>query len=86
MKTNFCGFDSPEHAALTVATGIKIGRAIAQNVLAENMPLNWTGLDPQDVDQIPEGVDRELVERVAEDEYREILDGRPTLAGIDGDE
>ena len=32
--------------------GIRIGRAIARNVLAEDLPRAWTGLDPQDGDQL----------------------------------
>jgi hypothetical protein len=31
--------------------GARIGQAIARDVLAENMPREWTGLDPQDADQ-----------------------------------
>lgn len=30
--------------------GAKIGRAMARDVLAENMPSKWMGLDPQDAD------------------------------------
>jgi hypothetical protein len=30
--------------------GNKIGQAIARDVLAEDMPKKWTGLDPQDAD------------------------------------
>ncbi len=32
--------------------GAKIGRAIARDVLAENMPRDWTGLDAQDGDEL----------------------------------
>lgn len=49
--------------------GKRIGRAMAQSVLSEDMPREWTGLDPQDADQIPEGMDRDAVETVAEAEY-----------------
>jgi hypothetical protein len=30
--------------------GRKIGQAIARDVLADDMPREWTGLDPQDAD------------------------------------
>lgn len=30
--------------------GTKIGRAIARDVLADDMPREWTGIDPQDGD------------------------------------
>lgn len=46
-----------------------IGEAIAKDVVAEGMPREWTGLDPQDVDQIPDGMDHDAVERVAERAY-----------------
>lgn len=49
--------------------GTKIGKAIARDVLAEDMPRKWTGLDAQDVDQIPEGMDHAEVERFAEAAY-----------------
>jgi hypothetical protein len=42
--------------------GIRIGRAIAHDTLADDLPRGWTGLDPQDVDQIPD----ELREHAAE--------------------
>lgn len=32
-------------------TAIKVGRAIAYDVMCEDMPREWTGLDPQDGDQ-----------------------------------
>lgn len=32
--------------------GEKVGRAIARDVLADGLPREWTGLDPQDGDQL----------------------------------
>ena len=32
--------------------GRRIGRAIARDVIADDMPREWTGLDPQDGDQL----------------------------------
>lgn len=32
--------------------GTRIGQAIARDVLADNMPREWTGLDAQDGDQL----------------------------------
>lgn len=34
------------------ALGTQIGRAIARDVLAEDMPRAWTGLDAQDGDRL----------------------------------
>ena len=52
-----------------VTVGTRIGMAIARDVLAEDMPREWTGLDPQDADQIPEGMDAGAVEAVARRVY-----------------
>lgn len=49
--------------------GTKIGKAIARDVIADGLPREWTGLDPQDADQIPEGVDVAEVERIAREVY-----------------
>lgn len=49
--------------------GTRIGNAIAKAVVAENMDRDWTGLEAEDVDQIPEGMDRDAVEAVAERVY-----------------
>ena len=49
--------------------GTQIGNAIARDVLADDMPRTWTGLDAQDGDQIPEGMDRDEVERHAKAAY-----------------
>jgi hypothetical protein len=40
----------------------RIANAICRDVQADDMPHVWTGLDAQDVDQIPEGMDVEKVE------------------------
>ena len=57
----------PKHPDVTVqltgpTVGRRIGRAMARDVLAESMPREWTGLDPQDADQIPAGIDVAAVE------------------------
>jgi hypothetical protein len=51
------------------SVGRRIGRAIAQDVIAHDMPREWTGLDAQDAEQIPDGMDQDEVERIAKDEY-----------------
>jgi hypothetical protein len=51
------------------SVGRRIGRAIAQDVIAQGMPRNWTGLDAQDAEQIPDGMDHDAVEAVAKREY-----------------
>lgn len=50
--------------------GQRIGRAIARDVLAWNWPCEWTGIDPQDGDQIPEGMDFDRVQEFARVEYQ----------------
>lgn len=57
--------------------GREIGRAIARDVVAAGMPREWTGLDPQDADRIPPGIDIDIddVERHARAAYRECLQG-----------
>jgi hypothetical protein len=49
--------------------GMKIGKGIARDVIADGLPREWTGLDPQDADLIPEGMDSDEVERIAEEVY-----------------
>lgn len=49
--------------------GERIGQAIARDVLAEDMPREWTGLDPQDADQIPPECDPDEVESEARKAY-----------------
>ena len=58
-----------------VTVGTRIGMAIARDVLAEDMPRDWTGLDPQDADQIPEGMDTGAVEAVARRVYLRAIAG-----------
>ena len=53
--------------------GERIGRAIARDVLAEDMPHTWSGLDAQDGDQIPDGMSVEEVELYAGAAYHEAL-------------
>jgi hypothetical protein len=55
-------------------TGKRIGRAMARDVLSGGLSREWTGLDPQDVDQIPFGGDRENVERIARDVYTDMVE------------
>lgn len=43
--------------------GADIGRAIARDVLASNMPQEWTGLDPQDADELTAaGIENDTME------------------------
>jgi hypothetical protein len=49
--------------------GIRIGRAIARDVIADAMPREWTGLDPQDADQIPADCRPEVVAVIARRSY-----------------
>lgn len=63
---------------MTVAleTGERIGAAIARDVLADELPTAWTGLDPQDGDQLtaagvePGTAEWDAAESAAEGEYR----------------
>lgn len=56
--------------------GQRIGQAIARDVLADDMPREWTGLDAQDGDQLtaagiePDSDEWEQAERAAEASYR----------------
>jgi hypothetical protein len=56
--------------------GQRIGRAMARDVIAEGMPRDWTGLDPQDADQIPAGVDHDPIEAAAKAAYLTAIGGR----------
>lgn len=52
--------------------GERIGKAIARDTKANpEYPREWTGIEAQDADQIPDGIDRKEVEAVAERVYRE---------------
>jgi len=49
--------------------GTQLGMAIARDVIADGMDTQWTGLDAQDGDHIPPGMDRDAVEDVAKVTY-----------------
>lgn len=51
------------------AAGVRIGEAIARDVVSDGLPRQWSGLDPQDTDQIPAGCDCSLVESYAQEAY-----------------
>lgn len=54
--------------------GTEIGRAIAADVLGnEDMSIEWTGIEAQDADRIPEGIDHDEVEIAAEQAYHVAL-------------
>lgn len=63
---------------MTTATeiGIKVGKAIARDVIADDMPREWTGLDAQDGDRLTAaGIDLGTpewseAEAAAEEAYR----------------
>lgn len=60
------------HGLTTVeAVGEFVGRAMARDVKRNGYPTEWTGLDPQDADQIPAGMDADAVEEVAKRVYAE---------------
>jgi hypothetical protein len=58
----------------TQELGRRIGKAIARDVLADNLDRTWTGLDAQDADQIPEGMDRDEIEEAAKAAYLEAIE------------
>jgi len=41
--------------AAAVQIGRRIGQAIARDVVADDLPRDWTGLDPQDADELTAG-------------------------------
>ena len=55
--------------------GMYIGHAMARDVIAENMPTEWTGLDPQDAEQIPEFMDYGKVEEFAKATFLSDIEG-----------
>ena len=63
------------------AVGTRVGAAIARDVLAEDLPRAWTGLDSQDGDQLiaagilPGTPEWDEVEASAEAEYRRLVVG-----------
>ena len=66
---------TPAEIELASTVGKRIGKAIAKDVLAEGMPRQWTGLDPQDGDQLTAaGIEPNthlwaMAEAIAEHEY-----------------
>jgi len=60
--------------------GRRVGRAIARDVIADGMPRQWTGLDPQDADQLslagiePGTEDWARAEEAARAAYKEELE------------
>jgi hypothetical protein len=62
-----------------VEVGTRVGAAIARDVIRENMPREWTGIDPQDADQITaSGIEYgspeyRAAEEAAETEYRRVV-------------
>lgn len=59
--------------------GTRVGAAIARSVAAEDMPREWTGIDPQDADQIGGAgyvygtAEYRVAEAAAEAEYRRLI-------------
>ena len=49
--------------------GTRIGKAMARDNIADNLPVKWTGLTPVDHDCIPPGMDRKAIEAIAKDVY-----------------
>jgi hypothetical protein len=60
--------------AAEISAAERIANAMARDVLAEGMPFEWTGLDPQDADQIPDGCRLDVVESIARDKYNAVAD------------
>ena len=63
----------------TFSVGTRIGFAIADTVLRENLPHEWTGLDPQDGDQLtsaglePKTPEWDIAEKAAENAYHQLI-------------
>lgn len=59
--------------------GARVGRAIARDVLADGLPREWTGLDPQDGDQLtaagiePGTPEWDEAEAAAHEAYQEMV-------------
>lgn len=53
--------------------GTQIGKAIARDTIADSMPHVWTGIDPQDADQIPKGMDINEVEQHAKEAFLDAI-------------
>ena len=70
------GFVALERKQAAAELGGRIGAARARDVIADAMPREWTGLDPQDADQIPANL-ADLIDEIeyaARSSYREIID------------
>lgn len=59
--------------AVARTIGTLIGRAMARDVIAEDMAREWTGLGAQDVDMVPDGIDVPLVGTAAREAYDAII-------------
>ena len=77
MATTTKQHETPEQV------GRAIGRAIDRVVIAEGMTREWSGLDPQDADQIPEGMDLAAVEAAAKAAYLAAIDPCPSTGAED---
>lgn len=61
--------------------GTRVGAAIAHDLAREDMPWGWTGIDPQDADQITAAgyaygsPEYRRAEVAAEAEYRRLIGG-----------
>jgi hypothetical protein len=42
--------EEPQESAIEIRT--RVGRAMARDTIASDLPREWTGLDPQDADQL----------------------------------
>ena len=62
------------------SVGGRIGRAIVRDVIADGMPRRWTGMDAQDQDQVPAGMDLETVAMYARLAYMRAIDADATDA------
>lgn len=66
-------------AKQAIIIGLAIGRAIANDVLRDDLPRRWTGLDPQDGDQLTAvGIEAgtaewQLAEDIAKAEYQRLV-------------
>jgi hypothetical protein len=63
--------------------GTQLGMAIARDVIADGMDTQWTGLDAQDGDHIPPGMDRDAVEAVAKVAYWDAISEHQAEAAVE---
>lgn len=66
-------FRRSERLAASADLGRRIGEAMARDVLAEGMPREWTGLDPQDLERYHDGLDFDVVTEHAFAAYTGII-------------